>query len=95
MSHSIYHLSFGEKFPGQVMHLTPVEGPPGNLVPRRAKCVALSLWHSQPDAPKLVVLAQVHPLDDVARICTTGTGTHKYFLKVVPTEYKGRGARAP
>jgi len=36
---------------------------------------------------------QVHPLDDVTRICTTGTGTHKYFLKVVPTEYRGRGKR--
>lgn len=36
---------------------------------------------------------QVHPLDGVTRICTTGTGTHKYFLKVVPTEYSGRGRK--
>lgn len=36
---------------------------------------------------------QVHPLDGVTRICTTGTGTHKYFLKIVPTEYSGRGSK--
>ena len=31
---------------------------------------------------------QVHPLDGHQQICDHSTGTFKYFLKVVPTEYQ-------
>ena len=36
---------------------------------------------------------QVHPLEGVARIDRKATGVDKYFIKVVPTEYKSTWGR--
>ena len=60
-----------------------------NIHPDASKLNASHIIHAFNFGPSFP--GQLHPLKDVIRIDRKATGVDKYFIKLVPTDYKARG----